>query len=139
MAYVLNPFTGSLVPLPNTTEALSAKTLVIERIASENISALKIVYLNSTTTCAKSDNSSHSSATSCGIAINAGNIGDTIKILSFGVVEDSSFIFGINEPIYLSVDGEITATPPSSGYLVKIGYGLGSGAIFIKIEKPIAL
>lgn len=137
MAYVLNPFTGELTP--STSEALSAKVLILERLASESISALKVVYLDSNTTCALSDNSDFYRATSCGVAINAGTNGDIVKILSFGIIEDSSFAFGINEPIYLSSNGAITSTAPATGILTKIGYGLGLGAIYVKIEKPITL
>lgn len=137
MAYTLNPFTGDLIP--SITDAISAKTLILEKEASENISALKLVYLDSSLSCSLADNSISGKVNSCGISINAGILGDTIKILSFGILEDASFLFGVNEPLYLDINGGLTNVPPTTGYLTKIGYGLGAGSIYIKIEKPITL
>lgn len=146
------PFDNSASPLTSTnvqhaieevsvlaTNAFSAKSIIINKLANETISALNIVYLDTSTTCVKADNTTYTSAIPVGIALSSGILGDTIEILELGIVNDASFLFGLNVPIYLGLNGAITATPPSSGYLVKIGYGLGSGAIFIKIEKPIAL
>lgn len=137
MAYIINPFTGDLVP--SIADAVSAKTLILEKEASESISALKLVYLDSSLSCSLADSSISGKINSCGVSINAGILGDIIKILSFGIIEDASFLFGVNEPLYLGTNGEITNIPPTTGYLTKIGYGLGAGSIYIKIEKPITL
>src|SRR4030067_2042131 len=123
MAYVLNPFTGELTP--SVSEALSAKVLILEKNANESISALSLVYLDTSLTCRNADNLIYNTSICVGIALNGGAIGDLIKILSFGIVEDPFFIFGLNDPIYLGLNGVITDIAPTSGILVKIGNGLG--------------
>lgn len=129
---------GSTPPTP-TEDALSAKTLILEKIAGENISALNVLYLSSSTECLKADNSLIGTATVAGIATNGGITGAMIRILSFGIVEDPSFLFGVNDPLYLGASGGIISIAPVSGVLTKIGYGLGVGSIYIKVEKPIIL
>jgi hypothetical protein len=130
-----------IVELPDqsSTGAASAKSIILEKISSINISALTCVYLDSNTTCSAADNSINTTAIVEGISLNAGSTGSIIKILSFGVLEDASFIFGLNVPLFLGLNGAITSTPPAIGFLSRIGYGLGPGSIRVKIESPITL
>lgn len=128
---------------PNTTteiqDALSSKTLILEKTASENISALKLVYLDSSSSVSLANNTSELQGTVAGVAINSATAGNTVKILVFGIAEDSFFNYNINERLFLGINGEITATQPSSGVLTSIGFGLGAGAIQIGIDKPVLL
>ena len=120
-------------------EALSAKTLIAEKIANETISALSVVYLDTFATCKLALNSDPLKSIVMGIALNGGSIGQTIKIQIFGILEDPSLNFGLNELIFLGPSGNIITTQPPSGYLARLGWGLGLGAIQVSIEKPITI
>ena len=74
-----------------------------------------------------------------GISIQAGLTGQDIAVLLFGKIEDASFNFPLNEPLFLDLNGVITSTPPTTDFSVNIGHSLGLGAIFIDIKEPIEL
>lgn len=134
MGFKWNPITSQLDYFQS--DVLSAKVLVLERVAGEPISALKAVYLIDPSTCKLANNTDDIQGTAIGIALNGGNIGDTIKILSFGIIDDPFFTFTINEPVFLGTNGSLITTQPASGVLTEIGYGLGAGSFYVKINSP---
>lgn len=121
------------------TESIIARVLILEKIADEIISALSLVYLNTQSTVKLADNSTESTGTVTGIALNASAIGGVVRILVFGVHNDPFFNYGINERLFLGISGQITTTEPSFGVLTCVGFGLGVGAIQIGIDKPVLL
>lgn len=134
MGFKWNPITSQLDYFQS--DALSAKILVLERTAGETISALKAVYLINPTTAMLANNTDDIQGTVIGITLNAANIGDTIKILSFGILDDPFFAYTINEPVFLGLNGNLITTQPSDGVLTEIGFGLGSGSFYVKINSP---
>tara|TARA_R110000803_G_scaffold162194_1_gene225811 strand:+ start:21086 stop:21463 length:378 start_codon:yes stop_codon:yes gene_type:complete len=112
---------------------------VLEKIADEAISALKCVTSVSTTNVELADSLDFNDSKVLGVAVTAGNIGEKIKIITFGEIKDASFIFTLNEPLYLGNNGLITQAPPAIGFVTTIGHGLGNGAIFININESIEL
>ncbi len=120
-------------------DALSAKILILEKVASENISALKLVYLDTSLSVSLANNTSEPEGTVIGMAITSATAGNIVKILVFGIVEDGFFNYNINERLFLGINGEITVTQPSSGVLTSIGFGLGTGAIQVQVDKPVLL
>jgi hypothetical protein len=122
-----------------STSALSAKALITTKVAHETISALRIVLLDTSSSCMYADKAAYTSAMSHGMSITSGNYGNNIDIVVEGVVSDASFTFTLGEQLYLSSTGAITSTAPTVGFLSKIGYSLGSGAIYIKIDSTIIL
>lgn len=114
---------------------------VIEAIAGENISALKIVRaLNATDVLKSESNSTFANAKCLGITLTGATSGNNIRIQFFGAVGDASFNFPVNAPLYLTTDGNITDDASLlTVYNTTIGYSLGAGAIFIDLQEPIAL
>lgn len=126
--------------IPGTAgDTTYAPKLKITKQASTNISALKGVYLDTDTTCALADKSSILTSTVIGITITSALALSDIDIVLFGEISDGSFTYAENEPLYLGTSGNITNIPPSSGILAPIGFGLGTGSIFVKIDKTITL
>lgn len=142
MGFVWNPITAELDRV-NDLDALQeiAQRLEITRIASEPISALQAVILDSDTTCALARNNTFTNANCVGVALNAAGIGAAVTIHLFGALNDAFFTFTANEPIYLSdtTAGLITNVVPLTGFNTTLGHGLGSGAIYVDIEEPIEL
>lgn len=134
MGFKWNPITSQLDYFQS--DVLSAKVLVLERTAGETISALKAVYLTDSTTCKLANNTDDIQGTVIGISLTAGNLGDTIKILSFGIIDDPFFTYTINDPVFLGTNGNLITTQPSSGVLTEVGYGLGAGSFYVKPNSP---
>jgi len=134
-------FIGSIVgPSDQSLIAEEAKRLSLEVIAGEVLSALKLIYIDSNNIAYLADfNIALENAKAIGITVTAGPIGATVKVVMFGVVRDAFFSFPSNSTLYLGSNGEITDIAPVAnvGYYLSVGQGLGAGAIFINIGKPI--
>ncbi len=120
-------------------ESLSARTLKISLIADENISALKLIYQSSPTNGGLGDSQNNAKKDVVGISVTSAIAGNSFEVLLFGRVEDAFFSYPVNASLYLDISGNITSIAPTTGYSVLIGKGLGTGAIFIDIERPIIL
>lgn len=140
MGFKFNPTTG-LLDLVGQAGTVTANTekLIKSFVAGENISALKLVYASSPTEVSVCSLSSYDLSRAIGVAITAATTGNSLNVQLFGKLEDASFTFAFNEDLYLNINGSITNSYPSSGYNLQVGYGMGTGAIFIDIEKPITL
>lgn len=80
------------------------------------------------------------SATSLGVAITSGNIGDNIIIMILGVVTLPVFnIFTVNSILFLDSLGAISDVRPINGYLTTIGKALGGGSIMVQVGNPTKL
>jgi len=136
MSYKYNAITGQLDYFEDSE---AAKLLIDTRICDENISALRLVTAIDSTDIELANNNIYSSSKVLGLSLQSGNIGDEIEVLLFGKVEDNSFSFTLNEPLFLTSNGQITSTAPTSDFSVNIGHSLGVGAIFIDIKEPIEI
>lgn len=139
MSYKFNPLTGQLDYFEETEGTDSAKFLLDTRICAEVISALRLVTAINDTEIVLANKDNYTESKVLGISLQAGNIGNEIEVLLFGKVEDSSFNFPLNEPLFLDLNGVITSTPPTSDFSVNIGHSLGLGAIFIDVKEAIEL
>jgi hypothetical protein len=103
------------------------------------ISALKLVRAidKNTVEVADADLNDLALSTSFGLSLQGGPTGSLIDVATFGKVEDAFFNFPNGTQLYLGSAGAIVATPPTTGFLLPIGYSMGAGAIFINISKPI--
>jgi len=119
--------------------SVEAAKLVFESIANEDIAAFDMVRLVSDTNVGLTSDDTYANSKAIGIALEAKLTGETIRILTFGIVPlNPSFLFTINEPLFLSTSGAITNTPTVivGEFVTQIGQGLGVGSIFINIEEP---
>lgn len=140
MSYKFNPLTGQLdyFEEQQQTTVDSAERLKDTKVCAEVISALKMVRAVSDTDILKGNYTTYESAKCLGIALQSGSVGTSIDVLLFGKVEDPFFNFPVNAPLFLGLDGSITTVSNATDdFSVTIGYSLGAGAIFIKIEEPI--
>ncbi len=142
MAFRYNPITGSLDVIAEQ-QAGEAARLVISRIASVNIAAMKLV---------KSDSATHVSiATSqgtfedsevLGLALASVVAGQLVDILIFGAVQDASFSFTLNDPTFLGGSGQVTQTVPTAptdAHSVRVGKAIATNELFLNITQPIVL
>ncbi len=108
-------------------------------IADGTVSAIKAIYKTINGIAHGDADVSYETATIIGISITGATTGNVVKYQIDGRLEDSSFNFPLNDPLYLGSDGSITNTPPSTGHRTRLGTSLGVGAIQIEIEEPIIL
>lgn len=117
-----------------------AEWLVIEKIAGESISALRMVkFSDADTVVLANSNTSYSNAKAIGIALSSASTGATVRVLIMGIIEDPFFTFPAETLLFLGVNGIITSTPPTSGYSVVIGEAPAVGVVSLSIREPIIL
>lgn len=122
------------------SSAQEAGQLIVKRIAAEPISALKLVKSAGLNECEiASSNGTYEDSQVLGLALNAGGIGDEIKILIVGVTKDASFVFTQDEPLFLDPLGNVTETAPTTGFRVQVGRVLGNTEILIELKENIQL
>lgn len=74
-----------------------------------------------------------------GVAMNAGLPGDEIRFVSFGDLEEPSWDWDVDLPVYLGADGHLTQTEPVTGFLQIIGMPAGPTKLFVDIQPPFIL
>lgn len=118
-----------------------SKRLIDTYTAGETLSALKLVVDNGGKTAFLGEkNSTYEEATVIGVTLTAATLGNQVEVLLFGLLEDASFTFPNNVPLFLTAGGTITDSAPVAGeFFVRIGRSQGTGAIFVDIEEPTEL
>lgn len=110
----------------------------ISKIAFEDISAVRAVYLVSDTEVALSDFSVVGKQRVIGVSRSASLTGGTVQIVTEGVLQDASFSsFQLNEAIFVGANGVITQTRPTTGVMLEVGYYIGNNEIKVEIQRPI--
>lgn len=112
----------------------------VERIADVMISAGKAVFASSPTNVDLSDAFVSGKQFVIGITRTAGDAGQPVRVVTDGHFEDPMFAsFQLNKSIWVSADGTLTQTRPTTGVLLEVGYYLGQNKIEIEIQRPIKL
>ena len=110
----------------------------VREVAGENLSALRVVYLDN-------DQAFAASATTalayrlCGVTITAADIGAEVVIQQSGELTDASFNFTTTSPVFLGAGGTLTQTPVESGASVAVARVITPTRIYIDIQQPIDL
>ena len=127
----------SVPPAPSE----QATKLADDYIAGEVISALRAVTLNANQEVFLGQkNTVYSEAKVLGISTTAAVAGNTVNVQTFGILDDPSFNFPLNDPLFLDNNGFITNVPPVPGeFLVEVGNSLGAGSIFVRVQEPTEL
>lgn len=74
-----------------------------------------------------------------GISNNASAEGEEINIVFFGEMEEGSWNWNINKPIFFNSTGELTQTEPTSGFSCIIATPITATKIFINKEEILIL
>lgn len=109
-------------------------------ITSESIESMKIICIdtNGKAKIASSDIISEAERI-IGFSIENKNIDEEIQIQNFGLLKNENWNLDLNLPIMLDSNGNITQTPPTSGFWIRLGEVVSSNEIFINISLPILL
>lgn len=74
-----------------------------------------------------------------GLSLHAGVINEPINITTTGIVTEPSWSWTPDKSLFLSVDGQLTETPPTTGFLIQIAQSISPTEIWIDIKTPIFL
>ena len=74
-----------------------------------------------------------------GITTGASLQGDEATVRPYGIMDEPSWNWDVTIPIFLGVNGVLTQTPPTSGFLLIVAKALLPTEIFIDPKTPIVL
>ena len=74
-----------------------------------------------------------------GITTTAGGVGDIINVRRLGLLTDPSWTWTTNLPVFLGVNGVLTQTAPTSGFICIVGKPFAADTLFINVDRTITL
>lgn len=112
----------------------------IIKVAGEALGGNRIVVLDATEKAFYANKSDLTNAEKIlGVTMGAASLGANVTIQTYGEMEDSSFNFTLNQSIYVGLNGQMTQTPPTTGFLRSIGFPITATKLFIDLGVPIIL
>lgn len=112
---------------------------VLQRVAGETLSALRIVWEDSAGNVFALDYRNASAVyLLLGLTISAAAMGGQLNIQRAGVVEDAAWTWAPG-PLWLGLDGAITQVPPADGFSLLLGFAVSATQIFLDINRPISM
>ena len=112
--------------------------VVIQRSAGHLISALRVVYEASGLVYVLDYRDAAHIDLLVGITMTAADGGAPIAIQRAGEISDSGWAWTPGR-VYLGVAGQLTQTPPETGYSVLIGSAVSATRILLNLQDPIEL
>jgi hypothetical protein len=126
---------------PPGTNGIDGATasLVVSCLASEAIGGGRVVRIiwDRYVGYVSSDNTALAT-TVLGITTGAAVYDDPIGVQYTGELQDSGWSW-VPGPIYCGINGVITQTPPTSGFILAIGTAINATTIVINIKQPLIL
>jgi hypothetical protein len=113
---------------------------IIQKIASGDIGGHRVVcsFSNTQAEYATKDDLNKSRSV-LGITQGASSDGELLTIQSAGEITEGSWNWTPQQFVYLSTNGLLTQTAPSTGFLLIIGFAVSATKIAINIGHPISL
>lgn len=71
-----------------------------------------------------------------GMTTGAAAQGGTVTIQPIGSITENSWAWAPTSVLFLSANGQITATPPPTGFVQIIGYAQSATTIYIQLHQP---
>lgn len=113
--------------------------ILTSKTAGEIISAGKVVSV-SNNTLIKADNTVLSTVNSViGITTISANQGDVITAFQVGKIINLSWSWTPDLPLFVSTNGDMTQTVPTTGYSMIVGIAISATEINFEIKTPVVL
>ncbi|MEJ5125865.1 hypothetical protein WH367_07375 [Comamonas sp. MYb21] len=108
----------------------------VTRTAGETISANRVLYDQGGFVYPLSQDDAENIFAILGLSVSAGQTGAQISVQRSGTVTDSGWSWAYGR-VYLGANGQLTQTPPTSGFSVLIGFAATATSINLSINDPI--
>ncbi len=108
----------------------------VTRTAGETISANRVLYDRAGLVYPLGQADAENIYAILGLSVSAGQTGAQISVQRSGTVTDSGWSWAYGR-VYLGANGQLTQTPPSSGFSVLIGFAATATSINLSINDPI--
>ena len=108
--------------------------------AGQTLSAYKAIVPDGSGAFVYADNQNlHHASIVYGLTKQAINNGSAGIAQTYGPVSNDTWAWELEKPIFLATEGELTQTPPVSGFSLIVAYPITATSIFMSIGEPIML
>lgn len=101
-------------------------------LAGEALSGHRAVYVGDDGLAWYASKASASAVRVAGITTGAASLGAAATIQPEGLLTEPSWTWSGNTPVWLGTAGQLTQSPPTTGYLVQIGVAVGPTSLLIQ-------
>lgn len=124
--------TGPVGPASDTTHAL---------VAGEALARYRMVVLNAAAKVIHADHTELAHAGHLvGITVDAAAVDEEVRVCSFGVVSNLDWAWEMTQPaVFLATSGQLSQTPPTSGFSCVVGHVFSETQLFIRIQPSTIL
>lgn len=113
---------------------------IIKYPAGEDLGGHRVVYINEQKKVMHASNFELQQAFKIlGITTGACRVNETAIIQTNGLMEEASWFWDVNRPIYFSSNGSLTQNIPANGFILQLAFPLESTKIFIEKKTPIII
>ena len=112
----------------------TANAIEQQYTALSSVSSSRVVSYDGTNISYASNDNSASAYTVVGVTRQAGT---SVYVVREGELTDLSFSFTPNSPVFLGLNGALTQTAPSSGFVLQVAVALTTTKIQIGVDDPI--
>ena len=74
-----------------------------------------------------------------GITKAIANPGESVSFIGYGEAVNPLWNFVAGEPVFLGVNGNVTQTPPVTGFIMIVGFATATTKLFVNMQTPIDL
>jgi len=114
--------------------------LAVQYIAAIALGGHRIVVLNATQQVEYADNTVVAHADKVlGMTTGAASAGALATIQVGGELTEPSWSWTAEAPLYLGANGQVTQSPPASGFVLNLGFAISATKIFLDLKQPILL
>jgi len=120
---------------------VSSEKVIVEKIAGETIGSHKIVKLGDDGYLYYASCDSLGDVEKIlGLSLNSADPGGSVRVLTFGRCEDTSFNFDVSKPIYLGKNGAVVQDIDNGAvFIQRLGRVLKNNEILIDLDEPIII
>ena len=109
--------------------------------AAEDLGGHRLVVLDSSGQAAYADQTNlYHAGRVLGLTTGSAVSGAVATIQTFGEISESSWNWNpVLARVFLSTNGLLTQTPPTSGFLCVVGFPISATRLFIDVQPPVQL
>ena len=125
---------GTVADPLKVADAPDADKIITTRIAGENVSAFRAVYLDSGEIFLAYNTNPTDMCSLLGITLQAATAGNPVMVVELGEISTTQ-TYTVNSPVFVLTNGTLTQTPPTSGVLAQIGWASDTDTIYVDRDQ----
>lgn len=128
------------IGLPGSSASVGVGSYVAQtQIASESIGGHIVVYMSPTGVAIASSSVVNTANKILGLTSGSVVNGQPVEVVTSGTITEPSWSWTVGDAVYVSTNGTLTQTVPTSGYILQVGIATNPTTINIDLKLPIIL